>query len=74
MRYGCPLAAITDDAHHWMTLYGHYKNGFLLTGGGIGDQPARYVRAMTLIETELAKADHEQKETAERERRAREYA
>jgi hypothetical protein len=55
VKFGCPLEGITDDAHHWMMLYGHYKNGFLLHAGGIGDQPYRYVSAMATLDAEFAK-------------------
>ncbi len=46
-------------------LWSHYKRGFLLNGGGISDQPNRYLEAMELLDAEVGKR---QRRDAERER------
>jgi len=50
----CLLPKITPQSHEFMHLYNHYKNGMLPFQGGLLDQPAAYVDAMDLIDSELA--------------------
>jgi len=41
---------ITDRTYNLLSLYRHYKNGFLFTGIGINDQPNVYLKAMEIID------------------------
>ncbi len=41
---------VDPDTWYQFRLYRHYKNGILLTGGGILDQPNRYLEIMELID------------------------
>jgi len=50
---------ITDDAIEFMRLYGHYKNGFLLNGGGIFQQPALYTEVMEIIDNAVNEQDED---------------
>jgi len=36
-------------------LFSHYEAGHLWAGGGIGDQPARYLEAMGLLAGEIGR-------------------
>lgn len=47
----CFKPQITADTYRITKLYNHYKNGVLLYGGGLLEQPAAYLEAMELIET-----------------------
>ena len=40
---------ITRDTLWLLDVFEHYKNGTLLTGGGLLDQPNFYIEAMTLL-------------------------
>jgi len=42
---------ITGETRTMLKLHSHYKNGILVNAGGILDQPAAYVDAMSFIET-----------------------
>lgn len=52
----CPRRLVTPASHAWLQLYSTYKAGHLLVAGGILDQPAIYIAAMTAIESMVAKA------------------
>lgn len=52
----CPRKLITPATRAWLQLYSTYKAGFLLAAGGIFDQPALYIHAMTTIESLVAEA------------------
>lgn len=62
----CPVKILTPFTRRCMSLYAHYKNGFLPNAGGIADQPAWYVTAMEILESDVVTIQHEQ---LERERR-----
>lgn len=47
----CMLPMITDDSWAVLGWHKHYKNGILLKGGGLLDQPNYYLEAMTLIDS-----------------------
>jgi hypothetical protein len=46
----CPRKLVSADSWQWIGIHQHYRSGFLLTGGGVIDQPAVYLEAMALIE------------------------
>jgi len=46
----CPRELITANTLVWFKWYRHYKNGLLPVTGGLLDQSAMYVEAMTVIE------------------------
>jgi hypothetical protein len=52
----CPRKLITQESRDWLQIFQTYKAGFLLVSGGILDQPAVYINAMTLIDTLISKA------------------
>ena len=41
--------------HALAELYGFYKNGFLLMAGGLQDQPAWYLQAMSVFDNAMNK-------------------
>jgi len=45
----CPRRLITRDSLMWMQLYSAWSDGHLLIAGGLLDQPAIYLGAMTRI-------------------------
>ncbi len=47
----CLLPQITDKTNRFFKLYKHYQNGVLLFDGGLYDQPAAYLEAMEIIDT-----------------------
>lgn len=46
----CPVNLFGPNEAATLGMYQHYRNGILFVLGGIGDQPAKYVDAMTLLE------------------------
>ncbi len=52
----CPRKLITAETRDWLQLFSTYRAGHLLVSGGIYDQPALYVHAMTLIESFINEA------------------
>ena len=46
----CLLPLINEFSRECLRLYRHYKNGVLLHGGGIYDQPRKYMQAMAVID------------------------
>lgn len=47
--YTCPVNSVTSKAQKMLMLYMQYREGYLLTSGGIGDQPGYYVDAMNVL-------------------------
>lgn len=45
----CYRQAVTPRSNYLISLFTHYEKGFLYRSGGIGDQPALYVQAMTFL-------------------------
>lgn len=64
----CPWNTIdhTADLALGLRAYRHYKNGFLWYGGGIGDQPARILSMIDVIEDETGRIQRDEIEEAER--------
>jgi len=56
---GCIRRMITTQSRLFLNFYQHYKNGFLLCEGGLLNQPAKYVQAMSIINNEVAKLEKE---------------
>jgi hypothetical protein len=52
----CPRKLVTPETRAWLQIYSTYKAGFLLVAGGILDQPAIYINAMTTIDSLVAEA------------------
>jgi hypothetical protein len=52
----CPRRLITPESRDWIQLFSTYKAGHLLVAGGIYDQPALYINAMTTIERLVSEA------------------
>ena len=52
---GCPVKRITSRSWEYLRAYIFYNRGFLPNAGGWKDQPAKFVRAMEIIEFELIK-------------------
>jgi hypothetical protein len=49
----CPLKLVTKTTGEWISLYQHYRRGFLLVNGGLLAQPYKYLQAMRVIEGEI---------------------
>lgn len=47
--YVCPARLVPPETFDWIALYLHYSQGFLLSAGGIADQPAKYLTAMSHV-------------------------
>ena len=43
----------------WVGLHSHYQDGHLLVAGGIGTQPAKYLQAMRIVQSEMKVAQDE---------------
>jgi hypothetical protein len=52
----CPRRIVTSESDSWLQLFSLYKSGHLLVAGGVIDQPAIYLHAMTLIESLISQA------------------
>ena len=65
-KMGCPWDAVDARAAEVVGLYSHYKKGTLWTSGGLGSQPAPYVMAMKLLDTEFSKMSEEHRRKQER--------
>ena len=65
---GCPFKLIDPVIWTYLKFYRHYQNGYLLEGGGIGDQPAWYVDMIDILESELSSIE---KEKLDERRKAR---
>lgn len=52
----CPRRLITTESSDWLRLFSLYKAGHLLVSGGVLDQPAIYLHAMTLIDVLISQA------------------
>lgn len=61
---GCPLLAITPEALAWIRWHGLWQRGLLPGGGGVMDQPAKYLAAMEHLD--LVTAKQERPEHADR--------
>lgn len=45
----CPLPMISDDSNFYLRLHKHYKNGILPLGGGLLEQPNKFLQAMEIL-------------------------
>jgi len=65
MHSGCPFRQY-EDLREFLAValdaFGHYRNGFLFTEGGIAEQPYPYVKAMGILSGELAGMESENRE------------
>lgn len=52
---GCPVKKVTGQSWEYLRAYIFYSRGFLPNAGGWKDQPAKFIRAMEIIEIELIK-------------------
>lgn len=52
----CPRRLVTARSAYFIGLYLHYKRGVLPVAGGLLDQPAAYIAAMTTLEQWLSDA------------------
>lgn len=46
----CPRRMVTEESWFLLAIFRHHRNGHLYESGGIADQPARYLSAMSIIE------------------------
>jgi len=63
----CPATPWRDDPWTMGFLYdalAHYRNGYLLTAGGVMDQPAKLMKALAVMGSELVVCEQEQRDTA----------
>ncbi|TKB53306.1 hypothetical protein [Ferrimonas aestuarii] len=47
----CPKPQITAATQQLLSLFGDYRQGYLLNAGGLNEQPFRYLQAMRLIDS-----------------------
>lgn len=47
----CPVMLITDGTRRMMSLYTHYKNGYLPASGGIMEQTAYFYQAVEILDS-----------------------
>jgi hypothetical protein len=53
----CPRRGfITEESRAWLRIFSTYRAGHLLVAGGVLDQPAIYIAAMTLVESLVQEA------------------
>ena len=45
----CPRSLVTDESVALFRLWNFYRDGYLAVAGGILDQPASYLHAMSFI-------------------------
>ncbi len=57
----CPRKLITAQTWYYLELYQYYKDGFMLNGPAIIDQPSKYLYIMRFIDAELFRL-HSEKE------------
>lgn len=50
----CPRRTVSDRSAFFLSLYPHYQAGHLLYAGGLADQPALYMEAMSVIQAETS--------------------
>lgn len=62
----CLKPMVGPDEWKLISLYRHYKNGFLPSTGGVLDQPQVFLEAMEAIETQIEKNQREAAERASR--------
>ena len=55
----CPVNSITVEVKDLLNLLPAWKRGQMIEPGGIGDQPAKYVDAMMMLEAMCANAERE---------------
>lgn len=53
----CPAKMVTGDSREWLSLYSHYKAGFMALTGGVMCQPNAYLEAMRIID-QTVNSDH----------------
>jgi hypothetical protein len=53
----CLLPMISRKSREMLSLYGHYKNGYLPYPGGMWNQPAFYIKAMQIIDAAMQVKD-----------------
>lgn len=51
----CLLPMIQPESREFLRLYSHYKNQLLPFGGGVYDQPAVFLEAMELVDSQILK-------------------
>jgi len=67
----CSANLIQSDHYLYLQLYALYKDGFLLHEGGISDQPARYIQAMRIIDSEVNRVQRREMEKKQKKNRGR---
>lgn len=55
----CPRKLITKQSAEYIKFYGYYEKGYLPNAGGILEQPAKLMDAITVIENMLAEMREE---------------
>lgn len=49
----CPRKLVTPTSWEWIRLHNFYRRGHLPFSGGLYEQPARFVDAMSLLDAEI---------------------
>jgi hypothetical protein len=67
----CPVRIVTARSRSALQLFQFYRNGFLWRGGGVAEQPYRYMEQMALIEQEVGRHEREEQEKLRRDAASR---
>lgn len=51
------LESFEPETLRFVSLWAQYERGFLLYGGGIADQPGRYIEAMEILSAEVGRRE-----------------
>jgi len=62
----CRANLINPDHIKYLQLYALFKDGFLLEAGGVMHQPAIYIQAMRIIDSEVNKIHEREREAAKK--------
>ena len=56
---GCPVDQVTPARGAYLRQVGHYRAERLWYAGSVGQQPAKYLRAMEILTAEIGRREEE---------------
>jgi hypothetical protein len=62
----CPRTLINNRSQYLISLFRHYRNGHMLYGGGVVDQPYWYLQSMVIIEGTMSKCQEDEMKKKQR--------
>jgi hypothetical protein len=66
----CPIKVVTLQSYAYIRAYNWMQMGFLPNPGGWTEQPAKFIRVMDVIGTEISKDQKEEREKIKRMHRS----